>query len=82
MSDNLKNPISAELRKSRRTQYQALVQRDIDSLYTDAEMRALFVKSIILMAEEFLPDSVKNEIHMLHLKHKKYNQPEEELMAG
>lgn len=82
MSGDLKNPISNALRQEKREKYKAIVQREIESNFSDAEQRALQVKCMVLLVEEFLPEHVKNELHALHLSHKKYNQPEEEELVA
>lgn len=82
MSDDLKNPITNKLRQQKRAEYQELVRREIESNFSDAEQRALQVKCMVLLVEEFLPEDVKNELFALHLAHKKYNHPElEDLVA-
>lgn len=82
MSDDLKNSISSQLRNQKRAQYQQLVQKEIDTNFSDAEQRALLVKCMILLVEEHIPEDTKNELFSLHLSFKRYNQPQEDLVTN
>lgn len=81
MSDDIAQSISGKLRQQKRERYQAIVQKEINTNYTDAESRAIVVKQMVLLVESHLPPSVLDDLHFFHLQHKKYNQPEEELVA-
>tara|TARA_R110002096_G_scaffold364398_1_gene557493 strand:- start:95 stop:340 length:246 start_codon:yes stop_codon:yes gene_type:complete len=80
MSDESKNPLANKLVQQKRMDYQAIIQKEINSNFTDAEQRALKVKCMVLLVESYLPDEIKDQLHSLHLDHQKYNQPAEELV--
>lgn len=77
MSDEKTNSILQALTQQKRKDYQAQLEKEISSNFTDAEARAIMVKSMILLVEEHLSPDVKDELLFLHLKFKQYNQPQE-----
>ncbi len=81
MSDEITNPLKAKLAEQKRKEYQAIVQKEINSNFSDPEARAILVKQMILLVEPHLPNEIKDELHFLHLEHKKYNQPNRELVS-
>ncbi len=73
--NDLTNSINSKLQEQKRREYQALVQKEINSNFPDPEARAIIVKQMVLLVEPHLTKEVQDQLHFLYLEHQKYNQP-------